>query len=101
MPGRDFHGGGGEGREGLSRSISNMSAEEMQLSQSGAAAKRKGRFQIVDDPDAKGRVNRSTSEASFAGRREGSMHLPSPTSPAVTLLLPALKASPDRRVGCP
>ncbi len=50
---RDFHGGGGEGKDGnLSRSISNLSAEEMQLSQ-GAAAKRKGRFQIVDDPDAK------------------------------------------------
>ena len=50
---RDFHGGSGEGKDGnLSRSISNLSAEEMQLSQ-GAAAKRKGRFQIVDDPDAK------------------------------------------------
>ena len=88
---RDFHGGSGEGKEGLARSISNLSAEEMQLSQ-GAAAKRKGRFQIVDDPDAKGRVSRSGSEASFAGRgREGSM--PSPTSPAVTLLLPALKVT--------
>ena len=50
--GRDFHGGSGEGKDGLSRSVSNLSAEDMQLSQ-GAAAKRKGRFQIVDDPDAK------------------------------------------------
>ena len=37
----------------------------------------------------KGRVSRSGSEVGFAGRRESS--LTSPTSPAVSLLLPALK----------
>jgi hypothetical protein len=63
-----------------------------QLSQ-GAAAKRKGRFQIVDVPlDPKARVGRSTSLASFTdGRRATEGSVASPTGPSMSLLLPTLK----------
>ena len=81
-----------------SRSSSNLSSDglDTQLSQ-GAAAKRKGRFQIVDVPlDVKARPGRSASMASFGEgtRRATEGSASSPTGPSVSLLLPTLKVRP-------
>lgn len=86
----------GEGAAPLPRTTSSMSASsenlDAQLSQ-GAAAKRKGRFQIVDVPvDHKARVARSSSLASFTdGRRATEGNAASPPGPSMSLLLPTLK----------
>ena len=88
--------GAGEGPPPLPRTSSSMSASgesmDAQLSQ-GAAAKRKGRFQIVDVPlDPKARVARSSSLAAFPdNRRSIESSAASPTGPSMSLLLPTLR----------
>lgn len=82
----------------MSTSSENLDAQTSQ----GAAAKRKGRFQIVDVPvDPKARVARSSSLASFTdGRRTTEGNVASPTGPSIGLLLPTLKVRPHFDLVC-